>query len=95
MDGSCSTFDLESAASPDDRLLHGADVDDIHLTRNLVKRKFSFSLEGEGGEMRISIEPDEGFTPHPTLSHGGEREDSFGVRRNDDEGPIIQGSRAN
>ena len=38
-DGSCSTFDLESAALPDDRLLHGADVDDIHSYRNVVKKE--------------------------------------------------------
>jgi hypothetical protein len=37
-DGSCSTFDLESAALPDDRLLHGADAEPIHITRNVVKR---------------------------------------------------------
>jgi hypothetical protein len=68
---------------------------DYSIIGMLSRESFPSPLEGEGGEMRISIEPDEGFTPHPTLSHGGEREDSFGVRRNDDEGPIIQGSRAN
>ena len=42
-DGSCSTFDLESAALPDDRLLHGADADDIHNYRNVVKGKMQGS----------------------------------------------------
>src|SRR6185503_18546708 len=38
-DGSCSTFDLESAALPDDRLLHGADGEPIHISRNVVKQE--------------------------------------------------------
>ena len=61
-DGSCSTFDLESAALPDDRLLHGADVDDIHKYRNVVKRKVQTSLH--------SVELTKQFDTHQ--SHGPE-----------------------
>src|SRR4029078_6894339 len=58
----CSTFDLESAALPDERLLYGEDVDDIHKYRNFVKRQVQTSLH--------SVERTTPFQTHQ--SHGRE-----------------------